>query len=264
MFRAALIFALLLPACTVEAGNDHGKREYRETGYYQWDAYKCKWIWYPFAKQAYGSYDNHSTTLHLTVNNFQSSAKRGENQYATVDVGYRATPLDPNATLNFAKELLSVAYRGANDGFNQAMSYASQQGANDIAIVQELVQVKKLEASALILESSKPQASTGPSHCPHPHRQPSTPEATPRPAPPATGGLPAIEAKCQGCHGDGQGGGGVVFGPLSGLTPVRLSLAMDYVTKIDDTNCSRRAKLSPEEHKELVDYLCQLKAKSNQ
>lgn len=261
LFRCLLVCSIaVLPAAA--HAHDHGKREYRETGYYQWDAYKCKWIWYAYAKQAYGTYDNHSTTLHMTVNNFQGAAKRGETGYATREVGYEYGPkLDPNATINMAKELLLVAHRGASDGFNQAMAFASQQGANDVELAKEITQVRKLESLPLILESSKAQSSSTYVREYSGHATSEEGNVS-RPAPvPVQGDLAAVETKCMECHRDGQKGGGVKLKPLAEFPAVQADLALEYITSIRGNNCSKRADLSDAEHKQLVKFFAK---KANQ
>jgi hypothetical protein len=264
------VLAILIVTSPVVAvaggGYSHGHREYREGGYYQWNAYSCKWIWYPVAKQTYGAYDNHSTTLHMTVNNYQGSARRGDTRYATTEAAYAyGQPLDPNATLGFAKELLGVAYRGAHDGFQQAMSFAGQQGANDVEVAKEFAQVQKLQATAQVIESSKPQPSATvfrQQGYQQQQQQGGNVGGNVRAFVQGTVGSALVQSadvKCAACHADGQGANGFTFGSSDTFDGNFAERALDYITRIDDKNCALKAKLTAEEHRAYRQHLESLK-----
>lgn len=238
-----LLIALTLFAPSMAHAANHGQREYRQGGYYQWDSYKCKWVWY--ATPAGAHYNNHAstTTYNLTINNVQPTAVKGNSQYLVQDSGYvYGAPLDVNKAFHLAGELQQLTHKTAADGFAQLTAFGAQAHANQLELEKERTQALKIQALAQIAESTKAQPSASFVRQQVDVAVNSIGAAVQGQAVSAGNAAQAEQlfaAKCAGCHGSEAAtkGGGFSIPNLSSLTPGQKG---DVMLRLSTHDASRR------------------------
>lgn len=237
--RLVLAFAVAFLPGIVQASNLYQRYTYYHCGrpYYGYRPYYA-----PAAKAGDYHAENYSRQFHLTYNYYQPPAAQGNTVYglSSFDASAYAGRI-VNSSAVLSEKFIEAAHKTAGDasGFDQyALSTQS-------VVLREVVANQKLQLLAQATEVKAPAVVYG---------------SAPSPQGESAGGtLAATEQACLVCHAANVAeskGNGNSFASLSGLTAEQADIALEYVTRTDANNCSKKANLSPEAQRELVKYLC--------
>lgn len=270
IIRGLLIATMLaLPTATRAAGYSVGHKLYAnpETGqayvghYYVYsvDKYGCYyWQKVTYPPGANYTNDNHAQTFNYTITNYQPHAQRGNTSYGVQDSAYQYGPaFDSNKAFHLAGELQQFTQRTAADGYQQLTAFGYQAHQNQLELEKERTQALKITALAQLAESTKSQSSS--SYIRTQLEAIGGSEPGPQVATQAgQGSLSATQQSCLNCHAPNVAddkGNGFKLSALAELSANQAGIVLDYVTNLTDNNCGKKAKLSPDAHRELVRFL---------
>lgn len=245
--KRIITFLALVAMCGEQAGatNLYERYIYSQCGrnYYGYRPYAA-----PAVKPYEHHAENYSRQFHLEYHYYQPPAAQGNTVYglSSFDATAYAGRL-VNTSGILAEKFIEASAKTSAD----ASAFDLQAANTQSVVLREVVANQKLQLLAQATEV----------------RAPSTivyGQAESKPRAPAGGTLGATEQACQVCHAanvsDAKGNGNTLPS-LAEFTAQQADIALEYVTRTDANNCSKKANLNPEAQRELVKFLCK---KANQ
>lgn len=268
MKRIVLLIVLLMASVASAGGYYHGQKfthdgngnPYRG-GYYRYNSSTYKFDWYdaPSTTTTTTNYNYSYTWNNASANAGASqSGLQGAFRYQEYDVG-----ADIFDSQHYVASARSIDERRLD---NQRVRDVQAGYTRD-----RLLSIQEINAKTQLLQSldtssgrSSPQVlqQFNNGH-PQPHQNGdgqfrATVEADG--ARKLTGGVAATEAQCRTCHGgEAVKAEGIKLPAFSALVPQDAERALDYITRLDDRNCAKRAQLTVEAHRELRQFFESLK-----
>jgi mono/diheme cytochrome c family protein len=192
-------------------------------------------------------YHNQSVQYNYTVNYNQPAAHQGNTVYGVSDIASFYGAVDFGAAFHQAGRLAEGAQRlseKATSGFTAMLETTSSDRTKVAAILAQG------QAASQALIAAKPDPALVKQIASMPHEE--------RPQEVAGGSLEATSQACAVCHGAAAEtkGGGVHLPALADLSKEQAEIAREYVTRLDSSNCARKANLSHAAQQELIRFLC--------
>lgn len=243
--RGAIVFVLLL--CSQASANQLYQRyTYYHCGkaYYGYRAYHAA----PLAPQY------HTQNVSYTYNLYgQQAARQGDTQYGVTDIADFYGDVDLGAAFHQAGRLAEGAQRLTEKATLGFTSMVETTSSDRTRVALALAQG---QAAAQALSAAKPAPSATIVRHVQGEQHVEVPVA-------AGGNLDATNRACAECHGAAAEtkGGGNHLPKLQDLSAEQAKIAREYITRLDENNCARKARLSHEAQQELLELLCK---KSNQ
>lgn len=248
MTRILSILALLL-CCAQDAGAVElfSRYTYYHCGkpYYGYRAYHAPAAVVP-------SYNTNSVSYTYNVSYSQPAAHQGNTQYGVSDIASFYGDIDFGAAFNQAARLADSAQQlsaKATAGYSDLLTTTSA----DRTRVAEIL--AKGQAAAQTLSAVKAGNSVTIQRTNEAHAQVETA------APQALPNLGTTEAKCARCHNAQtaeQLGNGNVLPSFSQFTAEQARAGFRYITRLDESNCAKKAQLSEDEQQSLARFFCSL------
>jgi hypothetical protein len=217
-----------------------------------------RYVFYRCGKPYYGyrsaaplkpNYNTQQVSYHYTVNYNQAAAHQGNTVYGVSDIASFYGDVDFGTLFHQAGRLAEGAQQlsaKATAGYSELLTSTQADRTRVASILaqgqaasQALSAAKPPASATIVTHSSVNAEATVESH-------------------PGVSTLEATNRACANCHGAGaeSKGGSIHLPKLQDLSAEQAKIAREYITRLDDANCARKANLSHAAQQELLDLLC--------